>query len=140
MKATKSKRAAGYADDTELETAFFEGLVRRDPNYTEALQLLGECYTRQGQWRKALRVDQRLAQLCPKAPMVQYNLACSYSLLNKLPEALIALKNAIDLGFDDFSWLSQDPDLANLRQWLETEPLEKVKAGAKKTIPIEDGE
>jgi hypothetical protein len=83
-------------------------------------------------------VDQRLAKLCPNAPMVQYNLACSFSLLNKLPEALVALKSAIDLGFSDFGWLSQDPDLANLRNWLDTESLEEVQS--KNVIPIEDSE
>ena len=114
--------------------------MRRDPTYLEALQFLGECYSKQGDWRKALRVDQRLARLCPEAPMVQYNLACSYSLLNKLPESLVALKQAIDLGFDDFSWLSQDPDLANLRSWLETEPAGKGKSLGKDIIPFEETE
>lgn len=140
MKAAKRKRAIHYADDNAVETAFFEGLVRRDSDCVEAIQLLGECYTKQGQWRKALKVDQRLARLCPDAPMVQYNLACSYSLLNKLPESLVALKQAIDLGFNDFGWLSQDPDLANLRNWLETDSLEKVKGEGESSIPLEDGE
>lgn len=138
MKAAKRKRAIHYADDIAVEAAFFEGLVQRDPDYLEALQLLGECYTKQGQWKKALKVDQRLAQLCPDAPMVRYNLACSYSLLNKLPEALVALKQAIDLGFNDFGWLSQDPDLANLRTWLETDSLEKVQN--KDSLPLEEAE
>jgi len=140
LKAAKQKRAVHYADDTAVEAAFFEGLVRRAPDYVEALQLLGECYTKQGQWRKALKVDQRLAKLCPEAPMVQYNLACSYSLLNKLPEALIALKRAIDLGFADFSWLSQDPDLANLRGWLEADALEKVQGGDNESADLSTGE
>jgi tetratricopeptide (TPR) repeat protein len=138
MKAAKRKKATHYADDIAIETAFFEGLVKRDPDYLEALQFLGECYTKQGQWRKALKVDQRLAKLCPDAPMVQYNLACSYSLLKKLPEALIALKQAIDLGFNDFGWLSQDPDLSNLRNWLETDSLEKIQGQA--SLPSEEAE
>lgn len=138
MKTAKRKRAIHYADDVAVETAFFEGLVGRDPEYLEALQFLGECYTKQGHWPKALKVDQRLAKLCPDAPMVQYNLACSYSLLRKLPEALVALKSAIDLGFNDFGWLSQDPDLSNLRSWLETDSLEKVES--KNVIPIEESD
>src|SRR5437667_1076984 len=137
MNAGKRRKPTYYADDVALETSFFEGLVRRDPRYLEAWQFLGECYSKQSEWRKALKVDQRLANLCPEAPMVQYNLACSYSLLNKLPESLVALKQAIDLGFDDFSWLSQDPDLANLRSWLEKEPAGKGKSQAKNIIPLE---
>ncbi|MSR64851.1 MAG: hypothetical protein EXS18_03620 [Verrucomicrobiae bacterium] len=140
MNAGKRKKSVQFADDVALETSFFEGLVRRDPTYLEALQFLGECYSKQGNCRKALRVDQQLARLCPEAPMVQYNLACSYSLLNKLPESLVALKQAIDLGFDDFSWLSQDPDLANLRSWLETEPAGKAKSLGKDIIPSKEAE
>lgn len=138
MKVAKRKQTKQFANDLDLETSFFEGVVRRDPEYTEALQNLGECYTKLGEWQKALGVDKRLSKLCPEAPMIQYNLACSYSVLNKLPEALVALKQAIDLGFNDFSWLSRDPDLSNLRQWLEEESLEKVKKGSlKKIIPLE---
>ena|ERR1043166_8668221 len=140
MKDDERKKAIQFADDVAFEASFFEGVVRRDPTYVEAWQFLGECYTRQGAWRKALKVDLRLARLCPEAPMVRYNLACSYSLLNKLPEALVALKAAIDLGFNDFSWLSQDPDLSNLRSWLEKDSLEKVKAQTKKIIPLEGAE
>ncbi len=140
MNAGKRKKSVQYADDIALETSFFEGIVRRDPDYLEALQFLGECYSKQGDWRKALKVDKRLAHLCPEAPMIRYNLACSYSLLNKMPEALVALKQAIDLGFDDFGWLSQDPDLANLRSWLEEEPTSKAKSHGKKIIPLEETE
>ena len=139
MRVAKRKQAIEYADDLALETAFFEGIAGRDPEYVEALQFLGECYCKRGEWKKALKVDKRLVRLCPSAPMVQYNLACSYSLLEMLPEALIALKSAIDLGFDDFAWLARDPDLENLRTWLETN---ESSAGTKpsKVIPLEDGD
>lgn len=137
MKAGKRKKPAQYADDIAIEESFFKGIVRRDPSYVEALQLLGECYAKQGNWSQAVKVDERLVRLCPDAPMVHYNLACSYSLLNRLPQSLVALKKAIDLGFDDFAWLSRDPDLANLRSWLERDAVEKVKSGAHKIIPPE---
>ena len=52
-----------------------EGVVRRDPRYVEALQLLGDNYTKRGRYSEGLNVDERLAELEPENPMVFYNLA-----------------------------------------------------------------
>ena len=64
--------------DTRIE--FMEGIVRRDPNYVDALQLLGDDYTQRGRFPEGLSVDERLASLEPQNSLVFYNLACSYSL------------------------------------------------------------
>ncbi len=100
---------------TEFEIHFFEGVLKRDPTYVEALQILGDAYTKTGQWEKGLHVDQQLAKLCPSSPLVFYNLACSFSLLKRVDEAFAALSRAVKLGYDDARWLSRDPDLKNLR-------------------------
>src|SRR5258708_16931975 len=100
----------------QLDTtiSFLEGLIRRDPGYTEALQLLGDDYTRRGKFQDGLKVDERLAGLCPDDPLVYYNLACSYSLTNSFERAVAALDRAITLGYRDFNWLARDPDLQAL--------------------------
>jgi tetratricopeptide (TPR) repeat protein len=116
IRETKSHRSkASKKDNLEFEVKFFEGIARRDPNYIEALQILGDAYTRTGQWEKGLKVDQRLAKLCPENALVFYNLACSYSLLKKVDEAFAALAEAVKRGYDDARWLNKDPDLDNLR-------------------------
>jgi hypothetical protein len=46
---------------------------------------------------------------------VFYNLACSYSLTDQFERAIIALDQAIELGYRDFKWLAKDPDLKKLR-------------------------
>jgi tetratricopeptide (TPR) repeat protein len=102
-------------EDLAFEIAFFEGIARRDPDYIEALQVLGDAYTKTGQWEKGLLVDQRLARLCPENPLVFYNLACSYSLMKSIDEAFAALDRAVQLGYNDARWLAKDPDLENLR-------------------------
>ncbi len=102
-------------EDIQFEIGFFQGIVRRDPKHIEALQILGDAYTKTGQWERGLKVDERLARLCPTNPVVFFNLACSYSLLNRLDAGLAALTKAIALGYADAEWLAQDPDLANLR-------------------------
>jgi tetratricopeptide (TPR) repeat protein len=99
--------------DTKIE--FIEGLVRRDPNYVDALQLLGDHYTQRGRITEGLKVDERLARLEPVNPLVFYNLACSYSLAGDIDQAANALERALQLGYRDFDWLAKDPDLKALR-------------------------
>jgi len=104
-------------DQLELDTKiqFMEGLVRRDPDYVDALQLLGDHYTQRGRFTEGLHVDERLARLEPNNPTVFYNLACSYSLTMEFDRAIAALDRAIELGYRDFKWLIKDPDLKRLR-------------------------
>ncbi len=115
-KNSSQKKMSG-ADQRELDTKikFIEGLVRRDPNYVDALQILGDHYTQRGRISEGLKVDERLASLEPGNPLVFYNLACSYSLSGELDQAAVALEKAIQLGYRDFNWLAKDPDLKPLR-------------------------
>jgi tetratricopeptide (TPR) repeat protein len=115
LREEKPKKTRPENADIEFEIAFFEGVVRRDPNFIEALQILGDAYTKSGQFEKGLKIDQRLRQLCPEDPLVWYNLACSYALLNKLDQAFAALEKAIQLGYTDANWMEKDPDLNSLR-------------------------
>lgn len=102
--------------DLDIEINFLEGVVRRDPGYIDALQILGDDYTRRGRFPEGLKVDEKLARLRPDDPLVQYNLACSYSLTKRTDLAALALEHAISLGYRDFKWMASDPDLENLRQ------------------------
>jgi tetratricopeptide (TPR) repeat protein len=102
--------------DLELEILFLEGIIRREPAYIEALQVLGDDYTRRGRYAEGLRIDERLSRLRPDDSVVHYNLACSYSLTQKIELATEALDTAINLGYRDFKAMDTDPDLKNLRQ------------------------
>jgi len=99
----------------DFEIWFFEGVLEGSPDYVEVLQILGNAYTARGYYEKGLWVDQRLARLCPRDPVVFYNLACSYSLISELDEAFKALEKAVKLGYDDVQHLNTDPDLKNVR-------------------------
>jgi tetratricopeptide (TPR) repeat protein len=101
--------------DLDVKIEFMEGIVRRDPDYVDALQLLGDHYTQRGRFTEGLKVDERLARLEPQSPLVFYNLACSYSLTDEFERAALALEKAITLGYRDFNWLAKDPDLKKLR-------------------------
>ncbi len=101
--------------DLDIEIRFIEGVVQRDPQYVEALQILGDDYTRRGRFENGLRVDEELARLRPDDATVLYNLACSYALTVQFEQAVAALCRAMDQGYDDFKWLMKDPDLKKLR-------------------------
>ena len=102
--------------ELDVKIAFMEGIVKRDPRYVEALQILGDHYTQRGQFDDSLQVDKRLSRLEPRNPLVFYNLACSYSLNSEFDLAAGALEKAISLGYTDFKWLARDPDLRQLRK------------------------
>ncbi len=101
--------------DIDIEIGFLEGVLRRDPGYVEALEILGDDYTKRGRHEEGLAIDQKLVALKPTDPGVLFNLACSLSLLKRLDEAAEALRKSIQLGYRDFDWLMQDPDLRKLR-------------------------
>ncbi len=99
-----------------FEKEFLETLIQKDPGYTDALILLGELFTKNKELQKALKIDLKLTQLKPKDPIVFYNLACDYSLLNKKILGLKALEKCFELGYDDIDYLFKDNDLKNIRE------------------------
>jgi tetratricopeptide (TPR) repeat protein len=117
--------------DLDVKIEFMEGIVRRDPDYVDALQLLGDHYTQRGRFTEGLKVDERLARLEPQSPLVFYNLACSYSLTDEFERAALALEKAITLGYRDFNWLAKDPDLKKFRQQPAYESIREKIRGMK---------
>jgi tetratricopeptide (TPR) repeat protein len=114
--SARKKTKRRESKDLDVKIQFMEGIVRRDPEYIEALQLLGDHYTQRGKYQEGLKVDERLSRLEPANPLVFYNLACSYSLIGEVDLAVTALDKALGLGYRDFKWLAKDPDLKTLRK------------------------
>jgi len=112
----RNKPGSASQRDLDIKIGFMEGLVRRDPDYADVLQLLGDHYTQRGLYAEGLEVDERLARLEPSNAVVFYNLACSYSLTDQFDRAALALEKALSLGYRDFAWLAKDPDLKKFRQ------------------------
>jgi len=112
----RKKMTRAETRDLDIEIGFLEGVVRRDPQYLEALQILGDDYTRRGKYAEGLGIDLELARLRPDDPLVHYNLACSHALTSQFEAAVTSLEQAITLGYRDFHWLAKDPDLRALRK------------------------
>jgi tetratricopeptide (TPR) repeat protein len=113
--STRKKASRASQRDLDTKIQFIEGIVRRDPDYVDALQLLGDHYTQRGRFSEGLNVDERLARLDPENALVFYNLACSYSLTDQFDRTALTLEKALSLGYRDFAWLAKDPDLKKFR-------------------------
>lgn len=114
MRKDHAPKSSRKKDDIDFEIAFYEGVLRFAPDFVQALVAVGDLYTRSGHWQKGLEADLRLVGLRPEDPIVLYNLACSYALLNQTRLSLNALSKAIEFGYDDFVHLRNDADLENL--------------------------
>ena len=109
-------RRTKAAEFLDFEIVFYERLLHAYPDFVDALRALGNAYTRRGDYDKGLQVDLKLAQSRADEPWVWYNLACSFSLLNRIDEAAEALEKSIALGYTDVKYLLSDTDLSKLRQ------------------------
>ncbi len=109
------KKSESNKNKVRFEIEFFEKLIEQKPDFVDVLLPLAEVYTQVGDYEKGLVLDKRLSELRPDDAIVHYNLACSFSLTGKIDEAIKALKKAVDLGYDDFDYMSVDQDLLNVR-------------------------
>ena len=102
-------------NDPAFDIAFYEQVLARCPNYMDVVELLGGLYTQTGRIADGLRMDRKLVRLAPDDATAHYNLACSLALSKRGGDALRALRKAVALGYDDFGWMEQDPDLEGLK-------------------------
>jgi hypothetical protein len=102
--------------DPEFDMRFYEAVLRRSPDYTEVVELLGGLYTKHGRIADGLRMDRKLVRLLPGNATAHYNLACSLALSNRSTDALRSLQRAVALGYEDVDWMLQDPDLDEIKR------------------------
>jgi Flp pilus assembly protein TadD len=115
----------GRKEDPGFEISFFESVLRRSPRYSDVIEILGGLYTKTGRIADGLRMDRRLVKLQPENATAHYNLACSLALSERRTDALRSLRRAVELGYKDYDWMSQDPDLEGLQQSKEFQALLK---------------
>jgi tetratricopeptide (TPR) repeat protein len=66
-----------------------------NPDDAERLTALGMIYGQHRDFEAALKPFRRAAELSPQSPQVQYNLALTYSQLNRFEDARLPLANAL---------------------------------------------
>ena len=110
-------------EDPAFDIAFFESVLKREPGYADVIELLGGLYTKTGRIADGLKMDRKLVKLQPENSTAHYNLACSLALSKRKADALRALSEAIERGYTDYDWMSQDPDLESLKTSREVQAL-----------------
>ncbi len=105
----------GMPTEIDVEISLCQGILETNPTHYDALVLLGDAYTRNGDYVKGLELDIRLALIKPENETIRYNLACSYALIGQTDNALKNLSEAVDLGYADVDHLRNDNDLAVLK-------------------------
>jgi tetratricopeptide (TPR) repeat protein len=115
-------------EDPQFDISFYESVLRRQPGYTDVIELLGGLYTKTGRIADGLKMDRKLVKLLPANATARYNLACSLALSKRKSDAIKALLEAVELGYSDYEWMAHDPDLASLQNVREfTALLAKLK-------------
>ncbi len=113
--STGSLARSPEQNQLDFELDFFSRILERHPNYVDVLRVQGNNLTLKGRYVEGLQIDKRLVQLRPTDPLAHYNLACSYALLRRPEQALKILRRAVELGYRDFRYMRQDPDLDSIR-------------------------
>lgn len=92
--------------------------LKLNPDDARALYIGANGLVSLGQFDKGLQWARMARELQPNEPMALYNLACVYSLADKIDEAIDCLAACIDTGFSYRDWVEHDSNLDALR----TEP------------------
>jgi non-specific serine/threonine protein kinase len=92
-----------------------EPWVAYHPDDSRAIYFMAGTYAEIGDKEKAVVWGQKSIALDPEDPAIYYNLACMYSILDEIDNALDMLEKAIEKGFAAKSWIENDGDLRPLR-------------------------
>jgi non-specific serine/threonine protein kinase len=98
----------------QRRTQAIEAHLRKVPEDVRARMMVGIDYAIAGRTDDAMREVNIATMLRPDEAMVLYNAACAYCTMDRIPEAIEALRKAWDAGYRDAVWTRRDPDLSKL--------------------------
>ena len=87
-----------------------------NPEDTRALILGATVNANLGRKERAVEFAERAIAVDRDDPMLLYNIACTYSQLGMLEEALDSLEHAVEKGWGDRAWIEHDSDLDLIRE------------------------
>jgi serine/threonine protein kinase/tetratricopeptide (TPR) repeat protein len=85
------------------------------PDDARAVYFGAGAYAQLGQRERAAEWAGRARDMDPEEPSILYNIACVYSNLGRIEEAIDCLEKAVQHGFSDKDWVLHDTDLDALR-------------------------
>jgi serine/threonine protein kinase/Flp pilus assembly protein TadD len=89
--------------------------LSRYPDEARAYIFLATASAWAGDLKGARAAGEKAEALSPDDPVMMYNLACLYSVLNDQDRAVEWLSMSIQHGRRDFEWMKRDPALENIR-------------------------
>jgi Flp pilus assembly protein TadD len=87
-----------------------------DPDHARAYNLGATTLMKLGNIPRALKFATMSLTLEPDDPLILYNVACMYALMDKREEALAHLERAVRNGFGHAESMANDPDLGSIRR------------------------
>jgi non-specific serine/threonine protein kinase len=112
----------------QRRTQAIESHLRKVPEDVRARMMLGIDYAIAGRTEDAMREVNIATLLRPDEAMVLYNAACAYCTMDKIPDAISALRKSWEAGYRDAVWTRRDPDLVKLHGHPEFERLYPEKS------------
>jgi serine/threonine protein kinase/Flp pilus assembly protein TadD len=98
----------------EMEMCALERQLELVPEDVRARSLLAADYAGLGRSEDAVRHIEMVVALRPNDSSVLYNAACTCAVLGKKSEAIDLLRRSLAVGYSNFDWPRQDPDLASV--------------------------
>ena len=89
--------------------------LQTDPNEARAYIFMATASAWLGERDTAIEAGRKAEELSPNDPVMMYNLACLYSLLNDPDQSVEWLSKSVRNGRRDFEWMKRDPALNNIR-------------------------
>jgi len=109
----------GHADLAKMSRlrgiAIAEAHLRMTPDDARALYMGANGLVALGEIEKGLEWAKRAVGMGPDEPMVLYNVACIFSLANRVDEALGYIEASVANGMRLRGWLEHDSNLDNIR-------------------------
>lgn len=90
--------------------------IEQQPNFEASYSNRAAAFIALKKYDKAMADLNKAYSINPNHPVVHYNFAALYSLQNRTDRSLASLDKALELGFSDYAFLQQDPDLDNVRK------------------------
>lgn len=109
----------------ERAVLFYPSYLLNHPEDSRAHQFYAFTLKRLGRLEEAKEEMQKGIAQNPNDPIIVYNAACFYALIDDKKTAIENLKKAMNNGFENYNYLKHDPDLNTLKD--EPEFIELIK-------------
>lgn len=103
-------------DTLKRAELFYPNYLLRHPDDSRAHQFYAFTLKRLGRLEEAKKEMNKGIDQNPNDPIIMYNTACFYALLDDKKAAIAHLKKAMVNGFENFEYLKHDPDFYNLQK------------------------